>query len=122
VFLIHPNRTIESQVIRDRGRVIVRCEVRENDCGYSAVIFIARISVKMRRSVVFCLLSFFRLNEISFLMNRDILFLIVDVGFDVFHIFKGINVIIRINIVQEMDIREEEGSKIENKFVIILFF
>jgi hypothetical protein len=55
-------------------------------------------------------------------MNRDILFLIIDVGFDVFHIFKGVSVTVRINIVQERDKKEEEGSKIENRFVIILFF
>jgi hypothetical protein len=122
VFLVHPNMIIESQVTRDRGRVMVRWEVRENDCGYSAVTFIIRIRVKISSNVTFCLLFFFRLNEISFLMNRDILFLISVVGFEVFHVFRGVSVMIRINIVQERDSREEEGSKIENRFVIILFF
>lgn len=122
VFLAHPNETMDSQVIRERGRVMTRWEVRENDCGYKAVMFISRIVVKISRRLMFCLLFFFRLKEISFLMNREILFLTSDVGFVNFHVFKGFIMIIKKSIIQEADRKEEDGSKIEKRFVIILFF
>jgi len=122
VFLVHPNRIIDSQVTRDIGRVMTRWEVRENDCGYRAVVFIIMIRVKVNRRMLFCLLFFFRLKEISFLMNREILFLVSSVGFVVFHVFKGVTRRISGSINQEADRMEEDGSNTENRFVIILFF
>lgn len=122
VFLVHPNRMIDSQVTRDMGRVMTRWEVRENDCGYRAVMFIIIIREKIRSKVLFCLLFFLRLKEISFLMNREILFLISSVGFVVLHVFRGVIRIISGSISQEMDRMEEDGSNTENRLVIILFF
>lgn len=122
VFLVHPNKMIDSQVIRDRGRVMMRWEVRENDCGYSAMMFIIRIVVKISRRVLFCLLSFFKLKEISFLISRETLFFVVSVGLVVFHVFSGIVRITRGNIIHEIERVEEDGSNTENRFVIILSF
>ena len=119
--LVHPNVMIDSHVIRDKGRVIERWEVRENDCGYRATTFIVEIVMKIRIRMMFCLLFFFRLKEISFLINREILFLIVVVGLVDVHVFRGVNVMIRMIMIQEIDRIEEDGSKIENRFVIILW-
>jgi len=121
VFLIQPNIMIDIHMVREIGNVIVRCDVREKMLGNKAIKFIIKIVMNIIMIIVSVLFSvFFIVNLTSFFIFVMIVFIIIEVGFFIFHIFVTINVVTNIVVSHDSDIVVELGSKMENKFVIIL--
>lgn len=123
VFLVQPNIISEIQNKIETGSVTAKWEVGEKICGYSAVKFRIRIETKI--SIINLSLPFsflLRAKLTSFLNMETIFFRNFVVGEDPFHIYKGVTVTEATKINQAEEKIEELGSKIENKFVIIIFF
>jgi len=90
--------------------------------GNKAIKFIIKIVVNIVIIIVSVLFSvLFIVNFTSFfIFIRMKLFRIED-GFFIFHIFVAIKVVTNIVVSQDRESIVDLGSKIENKFVIILF-
>jgi len=121
VFLVQPNIRIVAHIANDMGSVIVMWDVKEKMFGNKAIKFIIRIVVNMTIIIVSVLFSvFFIVNFTSFFIVARMVLFRIKVGFLVFHILIVVR-IVKIRIVsQDRDIIVELGSKIENRFVIIL--
>jgi hypothetical protein len=122
VFLDHPNSIKASQKVRDRGRVTVRCEVGEKIWGYRARKFIRRSIRKASLIIPFLLFSlFFRVNETSLLRILKIFcFALLKVA-EMFQIFVVVTRGVAKSNSQAIENKEELGSNMENKFIIMLW-
>lgn len=123
VFFDQPNITIANQEARDRGSVIVRWEVAENTCGYSARKLANRINKNVTMIMVVTPNSpFFKVKVTSFLKIANAFWVFVLWGCPKIQV-AGTT---KLNIVNKMpQLREANvllGSNTENRFVIILFF
>jgi len=109
-------------MVSEIGSVIVRWEVREKMFGNRAIKFIIKIVMNIIMIIASVLFSvFFIVNLTSFFIFVIIKFLIIRVGFFIFHIFVTIKVVTNIVVNHDNDSIVELGSKMENKFVIILY-
>jgi hypothetical protein len=111
----------ESQNIMEMGRVILRWDVGEKIWGYKAMKFKDRIRIKIIKIILSLPFSaFFSLNKISFLNVDRILFFIFIAVEEFFHKRVGCIIVNNNKEIQDMFNIEVLGSKIENKFIIIL--
>lgn len=120
VFFVHPNIIIASQIVRESGKVIGRWAVVAKFCGYSATRFISRIDINIRiriLSVPFDGLP--REYLISFLNLSITTFWIVVGVLDFFQFLFIRNTIGTSKVIHRRENVLDDGSKIENKLVII---
>ena len=121
VFLNQPNNIKVIQNVKERGRVITKCDVGEKIWGYKARKFITRIEIKakmMNDSLPFSVLL--SVNFTSFLKINIDFFINFSTGEEIFQKIKGMIERDTTRIVQEVEKIDELGSKTENKFIIIL--
>jgi len=121
MFLIHPNDMMVTQARIDVGRVMVKWAVTENIWGYRAI----KLSIKMDvNRVKMCswvpFSDLLRVYLTSFLKIVIILVRGMDPAFEFAQNLTDSMVVIRTRIIQFMCRVEDPGSKMENKFVIIL--
>jgi len=121
VFFNQPNIISPIQKDKDRGSVIVRCDVGENTWGYNARKFISRIIKNASIIIVSLPFSFlFSVNLTSFLNVKIIFFVIFLIGLLIFHIeLETIVTEIRTT-THAIEKIEVLGSNTEKRFVIIL--
>ena len=109
------------QAVRERGSVTVKWEVKENTWGYSAGKFIIRIVKKMSRILISCpLLLLFKVKETSLNRVKIIFFFRVENGTWAFQSEGAPRRGTKNKATQAEETKVEEGSKTENRFVIIL--
>lgn len=117
VFFNQPIKLIDNQAIKARGRVITTCEVKEKTWGKRAITFIKRIDKnKERIKPTSPFFTTFRVNETSFSKNLITLALSL---LSMFHNCIGATMI-TIIISNHTLLKDDEGSKIENKLTIIV--
>src|SRR5882724_7168375 len=122
VFFSHPKVVIINQEEMDSGSVTVKCEVKENTCGYKARKFVIKISTNVDRITISTLFSgFIRLNLISFFMFARMWFIIFVWGGFIVQCFVVSMSVVRMNITQDIDKMEVLGSNTEKRLVIMMF-
>jgi hypothetical protein len=123
VFFIHPNIMIVSHVHKDIGRFIVKCAVVEKICGYIAKKFIGKMVMNIRIKIIFVPFSEFgRVYDTSFLNVLMIFFFAVSSVDAIFHSLEDGTIATTAMINQALDTNDVDGSKVENKLVIIFTF
>jgi len=114
---------IDNHIVSEIGNVIVKWEVKEKILGNKAIKFINKIVVNINIIITSVLFSvFFIVNFTSFFMFIKIKLFNIEIGFFIFHIFMVVRIVTSVRVNQDMESILELGSKIENRFVIILVF
>jgi len=122
VFFVHPNNITDIHIVSDIGRVIVKWEVSEKMLGNNAIRFIIKIVVNIIIIIFSVLFSvFFIVNFTSFFRFIMTKLFIIKVGAFIFHIFVDVKIVTNISVNHDNDSKVELGSKMEKRFVIILF-
>ncbi len=120
VFFVHPNIMIVNQIAKESGKVIGKWAVVAKFCGYSATRFIIRITINIRISILSVPFDGFpKEYSISFLNLSITTFWMMPGVFDFFQLLLIINKIGISNVVHRRESVPEDGSKIENRLVII---
>jgi len=122
VFFVQPNIIIDIHTVKDIGRVIAKWEVNEKMLGNNAIRFILRIVVNISIIMFSVLFSvFFIVNFTSFFIFISNKLFTIKVGVFIFHIFVVVKIVTNISVNHDNDSKVELGSKMEKRFVIILF-
>jgi len=109
-------------MVSEIGRVIVKWDVNEKMLGNNAIMFIIRIVVNISIIIFSVLFSvFFIVNFTSFFRLIRIKLFMINVGVFIFHIFVDVKIVNSSNVSHDEDNKVELGSKMEKRFVIILF-
>lgn len=123
VFLNQPNKMIDIHVIKDKGSVIMRWEVAENNWGYKATKFNTKMEKKIVSTEISCpLFLFLKVKEISLCKTLMTFIFRVSKGETEVQLVEKMIVALMIKIIQALDKKEEAGSNTENKLFIIWYF